>query len=154
MRPDVVIWMSLWEKSDVIADNGRILVSGTPAGDAEMMRRMDAALARISRYGAKVVLVTIAAPAPNDADGTTNTSSTVDDASYARLHNIDARFAERHRGTVTIVDLANQICPNGPPCPEYVDGLRMRPDGRHFTPTAAAVESQWLLPQIVAVVGK
>ena len=41
MRPDVVVWMSLWEKSDIIAD-GKTLVSGTPAGDAEMLRRMDA----------------------------------------------------------------------------------------------------------------
>jgi len=154
MRPDVVVWMSLWEKSDVVADDGRVLVSGTPAGDAEMMRRMDATLARITKYGARVVLVTIAAPAPNDADGTTNTSNAVDDASYARLHSIDTRFAERHRDTVTVVDLADQICPNGPPCPEDVDGLRMRPDGRHFTPAAAAIEAQWLLPQVVTAVRK
>ena len=115
---------------------------------------MDATLARITKYGAKVVLVAIAAPAPSDADGTTNTSNAVDDASYARLHTIDARFAERHRDTVTVVDLADQICRKGPPCPEYVDGLRMRPDGRHFTPAAAAIEAQWLLPRVVTAVTK
>jgi hypothetical protein len=27
----------------------------------------------------------------------------------------------------------------------------MRPDGRHFSPTAAAIAAQWLLPQMVAV---
>lgn len=149
MRPDVVIWMSLWEKSDIIAD-GKTLVSGTPVGDAEMQRRMDATLARVTAYGAKVVLVTIAAPAPNDAQGTGNSSNAVDDAGYARLDAIDRRFAARHPETVTLVDLAHRVCPSGPPCPEEVDGIRMRPDGRHFTPAAASIEAKWLMPQIVA----
>jgi peptidoglycan/LPS O-acetylase OafA/YrhL len=150
MRPDIVIWMSIWEKSDVVA-NGQTLVSGTPAGDAEMLRRMDAELARITAYGARVALITIAAPAPNDAEGTSNTSNAVDDASYARLDSIDRRFAKLHPGVVTLIDLAHQLCPDGPPCPEQVDGLRMRPDGRHFTPTAAAIEAKWLLPQLDAL---
>ena len=49
-----------------------------------------------------------------------------------------------------LVDLAKQVCPNGPPCPEDVDGLRLRPDGRHFTPAAASIEAQWLMPKLVA----
>ena len=61
MRPDVVVWMSLWEKSDIIA-NGQTLVSGTAPWKAEMLRRMNAELARVTAFGAKVVLVTIAAP--------------------------------------------------------------------------------------------
>jgi hypothetical protein len=149
MRPDVVIWMSLWEKSDVVV-NGKILVSGTPAGDAEMLRRMNQTLARVTAYGAKVVLLTVAAPAPNDAQGTNNASTKADDDGYARLDSIDRRFAALHPGKVTLVDLAHRLCPDGPPCPEDVDGLRMRPDGRHFTPTAAAIEARWLMPQIVA----
>jgi lysophospholipase L1-like esterase len=148
MRPNVVIWMSLWEKSDIVA-GGRTLVSGTPAGDAEMLRRMNDALARITKYGAKVVLVTVAAPAPNDAQGTTNSSNAVDNASYARLDRIERRFAAEHPDTVTIADLAHRLCPNGPPCPEEVEGLRMRPDGRHFTPTAATVAAEWLMPQLI-----
>jgi peptidoglycan/LPS O-acetylase OafA/YrhL len=153
MRPDVVVWMSLWEKSDMVAD-GRTLVSGTPAGDAEMLRRMDATLARVTAYGAKVVLLTVAAPAPNDAQGTNDTSNGVDDAGYARLDRLDREFGRHHPGTVTVVDLARELCPNGPPCPENVDGLRMRPDGRHFTPTAATIEAHWILPQLVAAVRK
>jgi hypothetical protein len=151
MRPDVVLWISLWEKSDMIA-NGTTLVSGTPAGDAEMLRRMDEALARVTAFGAKVVLVTVAAPAPNDAQGTNGVDAAADDAGYARLASLDRTFAARHRGQVTLVDLAHRVCPAGPPCPETVDGIRMRPDGRHFTPTAASIEARWLLPQIVATV--
>ncbi len=148
MRPDVVVWMSLWEKSDIIA-NGKTLVAKTPAWHDEMLRRMNAALAQITKYGAKVVLVTIAAPAPNDAQGASNTSNAIDNASYAGLDSIDREFAAQHPGVVSIADLAHQICPSGPPCPEDVNGLRMRPDGRHFTPTAAAIAGQWLMPKLV-----
>ena len=148
LRPDVVVWMSIWEKSDMVVGRDT-LVSGTPAGDAEMLRRMDAELARLTSDGAKVVVLTEAAAAPNDAQGISNTSNAVDDESYARLNRILERFAATNPHDVTLVDLAKQVCPKGPPCPEDVDGLRLRPDGRHFTPTAAAIEAQWLMPQIV-----
>lgn len=153
MRPDVVVWMSLWEKSDIIAD-GKTLVSGTAPWTAEMLRRMNAELARVTAFGARVVLVTIAAPAPNDAQGTSTLSSAVDDAGYARLDAVDRTFAQQHPGVITLLDLAHQLCPKGPPCPETVDGIRMRPDGRHFTPTAAAIQARWLMPQIVATVAE
>ncbi len=146
-RPNVIVWMSIWEKSDVVED-GKTLVSGTPAGDRAMLARMDDALAQLTRGGAHVELVTVAAPAPNDAQGTSNTSNAVDDASYARLDSIERRFAARHPGTVTLVDLATRVCPGGPPCPEIVDGERIRPDGRHFTPEAATRYSRWLMREI------
>ncbi|MDT5001279.1 MAG: hypothetical protein QOK12_3384, partial [Mycobacterium sp.] len=148
LRPDVVVWMSIWEKSDLVEGN-QTLVSGTPAGDNEMLRRMDWELARLTAYGAKVVVLTEAAPAPNDAQGIGNTSNAVDNQGYARLNRILARFATRNAAVVTLVDLAQEVCPGGAPCPEHVDGLRLRPDGRHFTPKAAAIEAHWLMPQIV-----
>jgi peptidoglycan/LPS O-acetylase OafA/YrhL len=151
-RPDVVIWMSVWEKSDVVED-GRTLVNGTPAGDKVMLARMDEALRRLTLGNAHVVLVTAPAPAPNDAQGTQNTSNAVDDASYRRLASINRRFAKRHPDRVTLVDLGTQLCPQGPPCPEIVRGERVRPDGRHFTPGAAAHYSEWLLHRIAARVG-
>ncbi|MDQ6697800.1 MAG: acyltransferase [Actinomycetota bacterium] len=148
LKPNVVVWMSLWEKSDLLL-HGKTLVSGTPAGDAEMLRRMGAALDRLTAGGAKVVMVTLAAPAPNDAQGASNTSNNIDDASYARLDRIERRFAALHRDKVTLVDLARRVCPSGPPCAAEVDGVRLRPDGRHFTPEAAAIEARWLLPKLV-----
>jgi peptidoglycan/LPS O-acetylase OafA/YrhL len=148
-RPDIVIWMSLWEKSDIVKD-GKTLVSGTRAGDAEMLRRMDAELKRITKYGAKVALLTIPPPAPNEAEGTTNDSTReVDVASYARLDRIQRRFAARHPDSVVLVDLARRVCPGGAPCPEEVRGVRLRPDGRHFTPVAGAIEARWLMRQLM-----
>jgi peptidoglycan/LPS O-acetylase OafA/YrhL len=146
-RPTLVLWMSSWEKSDIIED-GTTLVSGTRRGDAAMLSRMDDALRTITRGGAKVALVTVAAPAPNDAQGTTNSSNAIDDASYVRLRSIDERFAARHRDRVVVVDLAKRLCPHGPPCPELVRGHRDRPDGRHFDPAAAAHYSRWILRQL------
>ncbi len=147
-RPTVVVWMSIWEKSDLVLD-GKTLKSGTPAGDHAMLTRMDERYAQLARGGAKVVIVSVAAPAPNDAQGTKNSSNSVDDASYRRLVSINRRFAQRHPDGVRVIDLAAQICPKGPPCPEFVNGERLRPDGRHFTPAAAAHYSRWLLRQIL-----
>jgi hypothetical protein len=149
LRPQIVVWMSIWEKSDLVLGN-ETLVSGTTAGDDEMLRRMDWELARLTAYGAKVVVLTEAAAAPNDAQGAGNTSNAVDNESYSRLNLILSRFAAHNPRRVTLVDLAGHICPSGPPCPEHVKGVRLRPDGRHFTPAAAAIEAQWLLPRIVA----
>ena len=146
-RPNVVIWASSWEKSDLVVD-GKTLVNGTKQGDRAMLGRMDDALKRLTRGGAHVMLVTIAPPAPNDAQGTDNTSNAIDDASYARLDSIERRFAKRHPDDVTLIDLAKRVCPSGAPCPEKIHGKRIRPDGRHFTPAAAAHYGRWILAEI------
>jgi len=146
-RPTLVIWMSIWEKSDLVVD-GHTVVAGTPAGETEIMARMDAALARLTAGGAHVALVTEAAPAPNPAQGTQTTSEQADNDGYARLNALLRRFQARHRAQVTLVDLASQVCPNGPPCPATIDGLHARPDGHHFTPAASTFFARWILTQI------
>jgi hypothetical protein len=150
VRPTVVLWMSIWEKSDLVVD-GRTVVAGTPAGDAEINKRMDEALARLTVGGARVVMVTEAAQAPNPARGTQGTDPRADDAGYARLNQLLERFARRHHDRVTVVDLASQLCPNGPPCPERARALGdivARPDGRHFTPEASTRVARWVLEAI------
>ena len=146
-RPTVVIWMSIWEKSDLVVD-GHTVVAGTAAGEKEIMARMDAALARLTAGGARVVLVTEAAPAPNPAQDTATTSLSADTDGYARLNALLERFRARHPDQVSIVDLAAKVCASGPPCPAQVDGMHARPDGHHFTPTAATWAARWMLTQI------
>lgn len=146
--PDVVVWMSIWEKSDLVVGD-EVLESDSEEGREEMLRRMDAALDRLTVNGAHVAVITVAAPAPNDADGVDNTSNAVDDASYQRLDEVLAEFADRHPDEVTLIDMADRLCPDGPPCPRVVDGEVQRPDGRHLTPAAAARQALWLLPQLV-----
>ena len=82
-RPTIVIWMSVWEKSDLVI-GGHTIVAETPQWEAEIMSRMDAALARLTAGDARVVLVTEAAPAPNPAQRTETTDRNADDAGYVR----------------------------------------------------------------------
>ncbi len=138
--------MSLWEKSDLVVD-GTILSAGTAEWLAEMLRRMDDALAHLGT--APVALVTTAAPAPNDAQGVLDTSNEIDDASYGRLDAIVREFARRHPDQVTLLDLASRLCPDGPPCPRKVDGRVPRPDGRHLDSFGAGRQARWLYPQLV-----
>jgi hypothetical protein len=146
-RPTVVIWMSVWEKSDLVV-GGRTIVADTPQWETTIMSRMDAALARLTAGGARVAVVTQAAPAPNPAQRTETTDRKADDAGYVRLDRLLRMFRSRHPGTVTRVDLAAQLCPRGPPCPAFVAGTQTRPDGRHFTPAAATWAARWLLSQL------
>jgi hypothetical protein len=146
-RPTVVIWMSVWEKSDLVV-GGRTIVAATPQWEAEIMSRMDAALARLTAGGTRVVVVTEAAPAPNPAQRTETTDRKADDAGYVRLNTLLQKFRARHPDTVTLVDLAAKLCPSGPPCPAFVAGTQPRPDGRHFPPSAATSAARWLLAQL------
>ena len=72
-----------------------------------------------------------------------------DNDGYVRLNALLRRFQARHRSRVSLVDLATKLCPGGPPCPERVEGLHARPDGRHFTPTAATWAARWILTEIL-----
>jgi len=145
-EPTVVVWMSIWEKSDLVVD-GRTIVADTPEWETEIISRMDAALTRLTSGGARVVMLTEAAPAPNPAQGTETFDRKADDAGYVRLNALLRRFAARHPDKVVLVDLAAKICPSGPPCPENVEGLHARPDGRHFTPTSAVWAARYVLSE-------
>ena len=93
-------------------------------------------------------MVTEAAPAPNPAQGAETFDRAADDASYGRLNRLLRDFATSHAGSVTLVDLAARVCSSGPPCPEDVEGLHARPDGRHFTPTAAVWAARYVFTQM------
>jgi peptidoglycan/LPS O-acetylase OafA/YrhL len=148
MQPSVVVWMSIWEKSDLVVGGDKILVAGTPEWQSAIDGRMDAALDRLTATGARVVMVTEAAPGPNPAADTDQVDHDADTVGYARLTDLQRRFQARHRDKVTIVDLASQVCPSGSPCPSDVDGMQIRPDGHHFTPSASTWAASWLYTQM------
>jgi hypothetical protein len=148
-RPTVVIWMSTWEKSDLVVA-GHTVIANTPQWQAEIMARMDRALALLTAGGARVVVVTEAAPGPNPGAPRGSSDPNADDAGYVRLNALLQRFRARHPDQVTLVDLARQLCPSGPPCPALVAGARPRPDGRHFTPAGATWAARWVFSQIFA----
>jgi hypothetical protein len=109
---------------------------------------MEARVHQLTAGGAHVFMVTEAAPAPNPAQGTETFDRAADDASYGRLNVLLRDFAASHADSVTLVDLAARVCPAGPPCPEDVEGLHARPDGRHFTPTAAVWAARYVFTQM------
>ena len=121
-RPTLILWMSIWEKSDIVQD-GRVLVNGTAAGDRVMFSRMDDVLRRLDRGGARVALLTVAPPAPNDAQGTSNTSNAVDDASYvqAPVHR------QAVRGATSRPHLRRRSRSQGVPLGRTVRGVPRRP---------------------------
>jgi len=45
---------------------------------------------------------------------------------------------------LSLVDLNPIVCPGGPPCPERIEGLTLRPDGGHYSDEAAV----WLVAQL------
>ena len=142
-RPDVVVWLSSWEKSDLRV-GGRVLHAGSPEADRVLTQRADAMVAQLTRTGARVVILTQAARAPGAGLGVSSHPTPTDDLEFTRLNQLLIRIAARHPTRVGIVDLGALLCPAGPPCPERIDGMRPRPDGSHFTAESSVWAARWL----------
>ena len=142
-RPDVVVWLSSWEKSDLRV-GGRVLHAGSPEADRVLTQRADAMVAQLTRTGARVVILTQAARAPGAGLGVSSHPTPTDDLEFTRLNQLLIRIAARHPTSVGIVDLGALLCPAGPPCPERIDGMRPRPDGSHFTAESSVWAARWL----------
>ena len=142
-RPDIVLWLSSWEKSDLRV-GGRVLHAGSPETDRVLTQRADVMAARLTRTGARVVILTQAARAPGAGLGVSSHPTPTDDLEFTRLNQLLMRIAARHPTSIGIVDLAALLCPAGPPCPERIDGMRPRPDGSHFTAESSVWAARWL----------
>ena len=131
--PDVVLWLGVWEINNRYVD-GQVYRFGTPEGDAMLLQQLDAARARLTAGGARLVLLTVAPGAHSDRGDAAVTAR-------QRPPHLNALFrtlAARHPESVSVIDLAAMVCPTGDPCPEAVDGVRLRPsDGSHFGPDGA-----------------
>jgi hypothetical protein len=144
--PNVVLWLSTWETSDVI-DDGHAVDFGTPAGDAALLAQLETARSRLEAGGARLVLVTI--PAPAD---TSEVKPLRPDEGTRRHHlnNLFRLFAARHPSDVAVADLAAIVCPrSGNSCPAAVDGVVLRPrDGNHFEGDGPS----WVAPRLYTAI--
>jgi peptidoglycan/LPS O-acetylase OafA/YrhL len=144
--PNVVLWLSTWETSDALA-NGVKVDFGTRAGDDALLAELDAARSRLTAQGARLVLITL--PAPADSS---EVMPLRPDEGLRRNHlnSVFRRFAVRYPGTVGVADLAAIVCPpGGTSCPATVDGLVLRPrDGNHFEGDGPA----WVAPRLYAAI--
>jgi peptidoglycan/LPS O-acetylase OafA/YrhL len=147
-KPDLVLWYSSWELDNLMV-NGHVVRFGTPADDAVLLSRMDAALPLLTRGRAQLVLLSLV-DAPVDL-GTRflKAGGAVDDANRAHLNELYHEFAARHPGQVTVIDQTPVLCPGGPPCHHIVDGIDPRPlDGNHFGTDGAVLVARWLMPKL------
>jgi peptidoglycan/LPS O-acetylase OafA/YrhL len=140
-QPQVVLWLSAWEAGDHVFD-GVLMRFGTPDGDAALLRDFEVSRQLLTTGGATLVMLTNPPPAERADLGVP------DPAVIPRLGHLNVllrEFAAQHADTVKVVDLSRIVCPPGPPCPEYVDGVRLRPrDGGHFHDDGPA----WVAPRL------
>ena len=149
-RPKVVVWLSVWERADLKVD-GKTLEAGTKAWEHALNQRLEKTLHRLQSTGARIVIANQPPPAAGRFRPIKETEEADEDASFARLDQVLLQFAAKHPKTVTLVNLAERVCPGGPPCPNQVDGLSLRGfDGSHFSPDGAVFAAEYLLPYIEA----
>ncbi len=148
-HPSVVLWISTWERFNLV-ENDKVLLTGTAAWHESMQRRMDAQYDMFKLAGARIVITTVAPPAPASMIGGGRIVSPAFDWRFASMNQEIEAFAARHRDGVALYDLARKLCPLGPQCPADVDGFEPRHgDGVHFPPESAAWVSRLLLPSIL-----
>jgi peptidoglycan/LPS O-acetylase OafA/YrhL len=153
-RPDVVLWLSTWERAD-FADGDRSFEAGTKAWERATARNMERVLRRLRRTGAHVVVATMAPAAPSRFHQLREGAEAAEEQAFDRLNLKLLELAGKHPEDVTIIDLAGKVCPKGPPCPAHVDGFTPRGfDGAHLSPRGAVWASEWLLPTLEAAAKK
>jgi hypothetical protein len=143
--PQVVLWLSSWEPTDHLYGGTR-LDFRTPEGDAALLADFEQSVQRLTAGGATLVFLTLPGPAERSDLGPADASLNAD---YAHLNAMFRDIASEHPDTVKVVDLARIVCPGGAPCPEFVDGVRLRPrDGGHYHDDGPA----WVAPRLIDAV--
>ncbi len=152
-QPDVVLMLfGGWDYPNHIV-NGVTLRTGTLEWKQYVLDHVQAIFDNVVPPNGKLILLTWPYPRPDLwlmlSDGGAAAEA---DARWRddELNALYRRFAEEHPDRVSLIDLASFICPHGKFEDLYIDGVRMRYDGVHFTPEGSYVVARWLAPQIAA----
>jgi hypothetical protein len=146
-NPDVVIWLSEWEAWPNRVLDGQLVHFGTIPGNKAILAHIDAAVARLTAKGARLVLMPTAPRAYPSVRGLANPAG---DARVAELAKLLRTYARQHADKVSLIDLPTILqCPTSDRCPEEVaPGIKPRSlDGFHFDGDGAA----WLAGQITGM---
>ncbi len=144
-HPSVVLWSSSWERSGLVVEDGthqKVLTPGSSQWYSVLTKRIDQRLQELTGTGATVIMLTQAPFVPLGAHPTTSTAENED---FARLNALMTSIASR-TPHVKVGELANRICPSGPPCPLIVDSVWVRGDGAHYTDEGSLWVARWLTP--------
>jgi peptidoglycan/LPS O-acetylase OafA/YrhL len=145
--PNTVLWLSTWETADRIVGD-RLYRFGDHETDAVLLRKLEESRQHLVQQGARLIILT---NTPRAERSETYVRNPADDAKIERLNAIYRKFAARNPESVTVVDLAAIVCPDGPPCPEVVDGVQLRPrDGGHFEGDGPG----WVAPRLLDAISR
>jgi hypothetical protein len=153
-KPDIVVMaFGVWDSEDLETSAGKLL-AGTPEWNAYVLDGLQKRLDMFSAQGAKMMLTTFPYVEPGLWDIVPNSKEMIQDSArhMDALNAVYRSFAAAHPGQVILADLNSFACPEGKYTDLYVDGVRMREDGVHFTTAGSYVVARWLVPQIVAAV--
>lgn len=144
-RPDVVVWLSGWDRTERLV-NGQRVSPRTIDGRQAFMALIDQAANRLTSTGARLIMLTVAPAAPSDYY-----PDPPRDVSIDQLNRLIREYARQHADRVAVVDLAEMLCPKGPPCPESIDGVEPRHrDGNHFEEDTAGWVARRIMPQVMS----
>jgi peptidoglycan/LPS O-acetylase OafA/YrhL len=147
--PNIIVWSSIFERDSIVDETktGRkTLVKGSAQWEQVITQRIKSRISLLTSRGAVVVLL-LQPPAVNVGNPKKPTQS---DEDFIRMNQILMQMAMENPSHVKVVNLAEKVCPTGPPCPFQVAGLVPRPDDYHYGPAGSRWVGKWLVPQIVA----
>lgn len=125
---------------------GRTVVFGTPEYERYLLGWLDDTLDELAASSGRVVVTDVPCFGKRDT-GLDGTATIADDARRQRLVNRLVREHLAARPQVRVLDLRARFCP-GDRFAERVDGVRLRPDGVHWSREGAAVVWGWLIPEV------
>jgi hypothetical protein len=151
-RPQIVLWHSARDRNDV-RDAGKILKAGTPEWTKYRFADWDAALARLTRRGARVMVLLPVWSSTGSAGSSCGSEFNFDPGGCGRsfvttehLRRLYTQWAKTHPNEVTLIDLAVIACPSGtPPCPKTLNQVPLRDDGVHYSAEGSRLLAPWIL---------
>jgi hypothetical protein len=147
-QPDLVVFsQALWETYDHRVD-GKLVPFGSPEGDALFNATLERLRVAVTARGARLVL--LSAPMYLSTDGEFG-ADRADYWRYQHLNALQSAFAAARPGDVSTVDLGGHVCTDVVCHEPLPNGARLRGDGVHFTPEAAAWIAPWLTAQLDAL---
>jgi hypothetical protein len=153
-RPNVVLWLSIFEEFGRRVDNAWYIPGPWPAeapngitgaaADAKLLDLMEEKRAQLTRDGAKLVILTSPPPPGDQHAGTGGHQERI-----VHMNDLLRQFVVANPGTTALIEFDKIVCPPSgvPPCPTNVAGIQLRPDGYHFSDAGA----RWAASQIVPV---
>ena len=137
-RPDVIYWYTGRDRYDIRAGD-RVLQAGSPEWLAAAYADWDRTLDRLRTKGAEVRLVLPffnegADPAPCIEPADLAVEACTQPLQNGALRQVYRDWAAHHPGGVTVVDVADRLCPVAP-CLTAIDGVALRRPGDiiHFS---------------------